>query len=113
MNLNFFKKDKTENTPKLKNKAALKHGAFSIAFTAIIVAVAVGVNVLMAVLAERVNLDVDISLSGDNTLSEENVNFIKDLDEKITIYVYATREEFASFSEYTAEYQFSASDTTG
>ena len=113
MNLNFFKKDKTENTPKLKNKAALKHGAFSIAFTAIIVAVAVGVNVLMAVLAERVNLDVDISLSGDNTLSEENVNFIKDLDEKITIYVYATREEFASYSEYTAEYQFSASDTTG
>lgn len=113
MNFNFPKKDKTENTPKLKNKAALKHGAFSIAFTAIIVAVAVGVNVLMAVLAERVNLDVDISLSGDNTLSEENVNFIKDLDEKITIYVYATRDEFASYSQYTAEYQFSASDTTG
>lgn len=114
INLKFLKKDKTENKPKkLRNKAALKHGAFSIAFTAIVVAVAVGVNVLMAVLAERVNLEIDISLTGKNTLSEENVKFIKELDEKVTLYVYATKEDFANYCETTAEYEFSASDITG
>ncbi len=114
LNLKFIKKDKKENKPqKLRNKAALKHGTLSIVFTAIVVAVAVGVNVLMAVLAERVNLDVDISLKGDNTLSAENVKFIKELDEKVTITIYSTRESFTQFSEMTAYEKHTASDTTG
>ena len=112
-----FSFKKTENNgekpKKLRNKAALKHGAWAVAFTAVIVAVAVCVNVLMAVLAERVNLDIDISLTGDNTLSEENVNFIKGLEDKVTITVFSTKEDFTMNSEYTAYYEFSASDTTG
>ena len=110
-----FKKNENmaEKPKKLKNKAALKHGAVAVVFTAIVVAVAVGVNVLMAVLAERVNLDVDISLQGDNTLTAENVKFIKDLDEKVTITVFSAKEDFAMNSEQTAYYEFTASDTTG
>lgn len=110
----FKKADGAADKPKkLRNKAALKHGTLSIVFTAIVVAVAVGVNVLMAVLAERVNLDVDISLKGDNTLSPENVKFIKELDEKVTITVYSTRESFTQLSEMTAYNVYMATDETG
>ena len=78
---NFFAKIfKKSNAPKLRNKAALKQGGYAIAITAVVVAACVAVNVLFAILAERVNLDIDISLSGDNTLSEE---YIESLVEKI------------------------------
>lgn len=114
LNKIFGKKAETkEKAPKLTNKAKLKQGGYAIALTAIVVAVAVAVNLLFAILAERVNLDIDISLTGDNTLSEENVKFIKELDEKVTITVCVTREDFSTGSEYVAQNYHSATDATG
>ncbi|MBQ1186975.1 MAG: GldG family protein [Clostridia bacterium] len=110
----FGKNHKTEEkTPKFSNKAKLKQGGYAIAITAIVVAVAVAFNILFAVLAQRVNLDIDISLTGDNTLSEENIKFIKELDEKVTITVCITREDFSTGAEYVAQNYFSATDATG
>ncbi len=102
-----------EKPKKLKNKAALKQGGYAIAITAVVVAVAVAVNLLFAIIGERVNLDIDISLSGDNTLSEENVKYIKELKDKVTITVCVTREDFASGTEYIAQNAFNATDATG
>lgn len=111
---NFFAKIfKKSNAPKLRNKAALKQGGYAIAITAVVVAACVAVNVLFAILAERVNLDIDISLSGDNTLSEENVKYIKDLKDPVNITVCITREDFASGTEYIAQNMYSATDATG
>ena len=91
----LYKKDKAAPKAERKiNKNSLKYGGYAIAVTAIVVAVAVGVNVLFAALAKRVNLDIDISLSGTNTLSDENIAFIKDLDTEVTIKVCADKDEY-------------------
>ena len=93
--LNIFKKDKNAPDAKKKiNTNSLKHGGYAIAVTAIVVALAVGVNILFAALAARVNLDIDISLKGTNTLSEENVEFIKNLDTDVTLKVCADKDEY-------------------
>lgn len=115
--MKLFAKKQTEEQSlkpkKLRNKGAWKQGGYALAITAVIIAVAVAVNLLFAVLAERVNLDIDISLSGDNTLSEENVEYIKKLDEKVNITVCFTKEDFSSGTEYVAQNYHNASDTTG
>ncbi|MBO5852344.1 MAG: GldG family protein [Clostridia bacterium] len=109
----FSKFINSDKPKRLTNKAKLKQGGYAIAITAVVVAVAVAVNILFAILAQRVNLDIDISLSGDNTLSEENVKYIKALEDKVTITVCFKREDFASGTEYVAQNMHNASDTTG
>ena len=97
--MKFFKK-KTEDTaaPKkvVRNKDAWKHGGYAIAITAIVVAVAVGVNIFFEILSHRVNLDIDISLQGTNTLSEENIDFIKSVKADVTVTVCAPEEDFTN-----------------
>ena len=95
--MNLFKKN-TENTaaPKkvARNKGSWKHGGYAIAITAILVAVVVAVNIFFELLSHRVNLDIDISLQGTNTLSAENVDFIKDIEAEVTITVCNPEEDF-------------------
>ncbi len=111
----FFEKKKNDSSKpqKLRNKGAWKHGGYALAITAVIIAVAVAVNILFAVLAERVNLDMDISLSGNNTLSEENVEFVKNLEDKVNITICFTEEDFATGTEYVAQTYHQATDQTG
>ncbi len=115
--MKLFAKKQTEEQSlkpkKLRNKGAWKHGGYALAITAVIIAVAVAVNVLFAILAERVNLDIDLSLSGENTLSEENVKYIKELDQKVNITVCFTKEDFSTGTEYIAQNYHNASDSTG
>lgn len=111
MNFNFIK-NKTSDNKKLRNKGAWKQGGFAVAITSIVIAVAVAVNVVFAVLAQRINLEIDISLSGSNSLSQENIDYIKGLTDKVTITVCFTEEDFVSGTEYIAQQQ-NASDTTG
>ena len=98
----------------LFNKNALKHGGFAIALTALVVAIAVGVNLVFGFLGERVNLSVDISLAKDNTLSEENVEFIKGLEKEVTVTVCCTKDDYTNGQlAYIAENYFNAADSTG
>jgi ABC-2 type transport system permease protein len=107
------KKTPSEKRPKLRNKGAWKQGGYAVAITAVIIAVAVAVNFLFAVLAERVNLDIDVSLTGANTLSEENIDYIKSLDKKVTVTVCFKQEDFVSGTEYVAQNKYLATDNTG
>ncbi len=108
----FAKKE--GSAPRLRNKAAFKHGGYALAITAVIVAVAVGVNVLFAVLAQRVNLDLDISLSGDNTLTQENIDFIKEVDRDVKVIVCSTEDDYTNGTlDYVAQNYYGASDATG
>lgn len=100
---------------KLLNLNALKHGGLSIAFTAIVLAVAIGVNVLFGFLSERFNLDIDISLQKANTLTEENIEFLKGLDKKVEIIVCCAEEDYSGsgLMADAAYNYFSAVDETG
>lgn len=109
----FAKKSDSAKPAKLRNKGAWKHGGYALAITAVIIAVAVAINILFAVVAQRVNLDLDISLSGKNTLSEENVEYIKKLDDKVNITVCFAKDDFATGTEYVAQTYHQATDETG
>ena len=112
----FNKKEQTENTAtnKLRNKAAFKHGGYSIAITAVVVAIAVLANLFFGFLSERVNLDIDISLSGSNTLSEENIEFIKNIDKDVKIIVCSTESDYTNGNlNYIAQNYYNASDASG
>lgn len=111
--MKIFGKNKSDKSSKLRNAAALKQGGFSVAITAVVIAVIVVINVLFGVLAERVNLDLDISLSGDNTLDEQNVEFIKKVDTDVVITVCCEKDAFIEYSAYVAEQFYGAYDETG
>ncbi len=110
MKLDFIKKLSSKKP--LRNKGAWKQGGFAIAITAIVIAVAVAVNVVFTILGQRVNLEIDISLSGSNTLSEENIKYIKELKDKVTVTVCFAEDDFVAGTEYVAQQQ-NASDLTG
>ena len=112
----FNKKEQTENTApkKLLNKAAFKHGGYSLAITAVVIALAIMVNLFFGFLSERVNLDIDISLSGSNTLSAENVEFIKNIEQDVKIIVCSTESDYTNGTlDYIAQNYYNASDSAG
>lgn len=111
--MKFFSKNKSEKSSKLRNAAALRQGGFSVAITAVVIAVIVVINVLFGVLADRVNLDLDISLKGNNTLDEQNIEFIKNVDTDVVITVCCEESAFIDYSAYVAEQFYGAYDETG
>lgn len=117
--MKFFKNRKTEvsdtqKQKKLFSKNAFKHGGVAIAFTAIVLAVLVGVNLIFGFLAQRTNLNIDISLQGANTLSKENIDFIKALDKEVTVTVCSSEEDYTNGQlGYIAQQYFNAVDQTG
>lgn len=88
---------------KFKNKSKVKYGSYAIGITAIVIAVAVAVNVLFGVLAKRVNLDIDISLKGDNTLTEENIEFLKTVDVPVKLTVCSSKDTYLDLDYYTGQ----------
>ena len=88
----MFKKNEDMNLePKAKkrfsNKKKMKYGTYAIVISAIVIAVAVAVNVLFGVLAKRTNLDIDISAEKQNTLTPENIAFLETVDVPVTLTV--------------------------
>lgn len=96
---------------KFINKAKMKYGSYAIVISAIVVAVAVAVNVLFGVLAERVNLDIDISLKGENTLTEENIEFLETVNVPVTLTVCASKESYINQLDYYTGQSFGVSES--
>lgn len=98
---------------KLRNKTALKQGSFAIAFTAIVIAVIVGVNALVMVLAERTNLELDLTAKGTNTLTEENIAYLQKVEDEVVITVCLKKEDYVDgVAEVAANYK-SVQDAEG
>lgn len=96
---------------KFINKAKMKYGAYSIVITAIVVAAAVAVNVLVGVIANRTNLDIDISLKGENTLTEENIEFLKTVSVPVKLTVCASKESYINDLDYYTGQSFGVSES--
>lgn len=100
---------------KLRSKTAFKHGAYAVAITAVVIAVAIVINLLVGLLSGRVNLNVDLSLDGANSLSGENLDFLKHLDKDVTVTVCADRDSYVDgryLNYYTAQSYYSATAST-
>ncbi len=102
--MKFFKKNSSDGKA-LKNKSLLKYGGFSLGLTAIVLAGVIVLNILMGVLDDRGLLSVDMTTSGDYTISEENEDFIKTVDRDVQITVLSNKGEYQSgLSNYAYQY---------
>ncbi len=79
---------------KMKNKNLLKRSTYTIVFAAILIAVLVLVNVLSTLLAQRLPTTIDVTADASNSLTQDNIDFIKSIDENVEIVICATREGY-------------------
>lgn len=101
------------NKPKvLKNQALFKRGGFSVAITALVLVGVILFNWLVAVLADRFNLEFDMSAQKVNTMDEENIEYIKNIDSEIEIIVCANEEDYTT-NGYMAYYAQNLYNATG
>lgn len=100
------KKEKKKKVPKkeklIKNQALFKKGSYSIAITAIVLAVIIAFNILIGVLAERFVLEIDMTAEKQNSISQENIDYIKDIEKEITVTVCAAEDSYSSYMGYYA-----------
>ena len=106
---NFLKSFKSNKPKMIKNQAFLKRGSYSLALTAAVVAGAIILNVLVGALNNRFVLEFDMSANKDNSISEENIDFIKKIDDTVTVTVCAAEESYSSYMGYYAQ-QYEVSD---
>ncbi|MEE1006812.1 MAG: GldG family protein [Acutalibacteraceae bacterium] len=106
------KKVKKEKKPKkLKNQALLRKGSFSVAITAAVLAGIILLNVLVGALSKRFVLEFDMSAEKENSMSEENIDYIKSLETEVNITVCATPDEYVGgYMGYYAQKLYSVSD---
>ena len=106
---NFFKKLKSNKPKMIKNQAFLKRGSYSLAITAAVVAAAIILNVLVGALNNRFVLEFDMSANKDNSISEENIDFIKNIEDKVTVTVCAAEDSYSNYMGYYAQ-QYQVND---
>ncbi len=85
---------------KFKNKNAAKRRTYVLATTIIFIVALVLVNLLATVIAQKLPTTIDATDYEANTLSDNNIKFIKSIKEKVEITVCATREGYTG-SEMT------------
>ena len=83
---------KKQNNAKIKNPNIKKHGIFTLVFTIVLVALIVLANILSTSIAQKAPTTIDVTADESNTLTLENIDFIKGVDKPVEIIVCATRE---------------------
>ncbi|MGN0492970.1 MAG: Gldg family protein [Acutalibacteraceae bacterium] len=98
-------KVKKEKKPKkLKNQALLRMGGFSVAITAAVLAGIIIINVLVSALSSRFVLEFDMTAQKENSMSEENIDYLRDLDTEVEIIVCATPDDYVGgYMSYYAQ----------
>ncbi len=87
------RKPKKENA-KMKNIHLAKRNTYALIFTVVLVAVLVLVNLLSTLLAQRLPTTIDVTTDRSNSLTPENIEFIKGIDKEVELIVCATREGY-------------------
>ena len=77
-----------------------KHGTLATVMSVGLVAVVVLVNVIFSMLADRFPMDVDLTSDSIFEVTDETIDYLKNLDQKVTVTVLAKEEEFAGNNDY-------------
>ncbi len=105
------KKEKKAKKPrKLRNQALLKRGGYAMAITAAVLAGIIVLNVLLGVLAKRVPLEYDMTLDKKNSISAENIDYIKGIDKEVKITVCANESDYLMYMANYAPQLFGVMD---
>ena len=84
------------------HKDKFKHGSLSVAFTAVFIAVIIIINILASALTDRFpGLNIDLTLEGLNTLSEEAFEVAKGIENETTIYIIGSEDAVRGDELYT------------
>ena len=111
-NENKPKSEKKAKRPKkLKNQAILRKGGFSIAITAAVLAGIIVLNVLVSALSKRFVLEYDMTPQKENSMSDENIEYLKGLDTEVEIIVCATPDDYeGGYMGYYAKRLYNVSE---
>lgn len=88
---------KAKKAKLIKNQALLKRGGYAVAITAAVMVGIIVLNVLLGVLAKRIPLEFDMTLDKKNSMSQENIEYIKEVDKEVTITVCANESEYLMY----------------
>ncbi len=95
---------------KIRNKAKLGRGAYSLVITAAVLAVLILFNLLVSVVAKKVDLEFDMTGSKANSISADNEKYLKTVKDDVTVIVCGERSEYTN---YLMQYSTSLYRTTG
>ena len=98
---------------KIKNVYALKKGALATAFTAIFIVIVIALNILLSVLSAKFPLTLDLNADLRNTLTDENIQYIKSVEKEINIYVVGSKEDYVDTTNYYAQNYLTTADDAG
>ena len=100
------KKESEEKKGKEKKKfnvKKLKHSTLSIIFCCVFVAVLVLVNVVATSLFDKYPITIDLTKDKIYSASEEAENYAKKVESDVLVTVFADKDSYESFSEYTKQ----------
>ncbi|MBR6533411.1 MAG: GldG family protein [Clostridia bacterium] len=89
-----FKLPKFAKSDKIKNEALFKRGTYSAVITAVVLIGIIVFNVLLSALSSRIMLEYDMTSDKVNTVTAENVKFIKEVDEQVAITMCAKAQDY-------------------
>lgn len=109
-----MKKENTQKKSRLRSALIFKHGAYNTALIAIVLVAIIAVNVLATALCQRFPLQLDLTLSAENTLSEDNVKYLKEnVKRDVNIIMCATEDGYVGgYMEWYAGSLYNAQDNT-
>ena len=90
------KTKKAKKAKLLKSQFAFKRGSYSLAITAAVLVGIIVFNILVSVLADRFNMEFDMSAQKTNSMTEENIEFLKNLDQEVNVTFCADKESYAT-----------------
>lgn len=97
-----------EKSRKLRNINARRHGAHSIIFIAIFIVFIVLINILATALSSRFPFSLDLTAEKKFTISEKNIEYIKNVSRPVTITLCATESGYTGadyFNEVVTTYK--------
>lgn len=77
-----------------------KHGSLSTVITAVFIAAVVLINFLAIVLLERFPLNIDLTREKMFALSQESIDFVRDLETPVTVYVCADEKTYQNTNAF-------------
>lgn len=100
----FFKKIASFfKSGKIRNQALLKRGGYSLIITAIVLAALIAFNWLTSTLSTRYHLEIDMTENAQYSMTEENVEFIKDVENEVEVTIVGSPDK-STFIEYLYYY---------
>lgn len=90
----MFKKNNEKTTSKLRNTIALKRNVYALILSVIFIVSVIAIIALSTYVAGAYPLDIDLTTDKQHSISGQNFDYIKDVEEKINIYVTLTEEGY-------------------